>query len=245
MRRFNDAAYDADDEGWSVMLAAYASHLDSIASRLPPDLAALATAPHLNLHDATLREVSVEPEAGEVMIDATLFDDRRLALRFHGAAVIPDEVQTLAYAVGAEYHTEHWGTAVTVVRAHEVDILDDGRFVLRLRLQPFYEFAVGFRAMELDEAPASATSGRPGQFIVGRATRTTARGARSGIHLQRGAVVSPGRAAAPGLVSVAILLILMPASFSVGDSVRVPLLLLGVVVAVGTYFALRRALWRQ
>ena len=166
MRWFTDAAYSGEVD-WDEMLRRYSAHLRQIASLLPPDLDALATEPRLNLHDAEIREVVID-EADRVTIVVNAGDlqlgYRELTLDFAGARIVPDNLQALAYAVGARFETGHWGSTVTVIRAQEVDVLPDGGFVLRLRLWPFYAFAIEFSGLQLTEAPSHGRNGMPGIF---------------------------------------------------------------------------------
>lgn len=174
MRWFTDDAYEAEEGDWDRVLAGYQAHVDSISPQLPPDLLCLATQPRLNLHDARFREVRVDREAAAVDLVADCGDlqvgYRRITLRFESATIVPDNLYLLAEAVGAEFRSNHWhrGRTVTEIRAQEVDLGDDGKFVLRLRLWPFYEFAVEFAAISLDEVPlAERSSPTAGRFVVG------------------------------------------------------------------------------
>lgn len=173
MRWFTDEAYEAGE--WDRLLTDYGAHLDSISPQLPSDLRALATEPSLNLHDARFHEVMVDPELRliELVVDCgdLQVGYRRATLRFEDATLVPDNVQLLAYAVGAEFRSNHWhrGRAVTEIRAQEVDLAPGGRFVLRLRLWPFYEFAVDFAAVSVVEVPlAERSAPRPGRFLIGK-----------------------------------------------------------------------------
>ena len=171
MRWFTDEAYEHDEAEWDAMLARYDAHIREIADRLPPELATLAKEPRLNLHDARIRSIVVDRQAGTVEMNLTTepdhsqgFRDVDLHLVFGGATFVPDDLQPVAYAVGATYSSEHWGTTRTEVLAQEVDIADDGRFLLRIRLWPFHEFAIAFATMSLTESPASPDDGRAGSF---------------------------------------------------------------------------------
>ncbi len=157
MRWFTDAAYYVDESDWGEMLDSYYAHLREIGSSLPPDLAALAIEPRLNLHDAVIRSIDVDEEAEQVTMLIVAGDQvgyRKLTLVFRGATLVPDNLQLLAYALGARYATDYWGEATTVIRAQEVDVLPSSGFVLRLRLWPFYEFAVEFFDFALSEEPS-------------------------------------------------------------------------------------------
>lgn len=83
---------------------------------------------------------------------------RRLTIRFSGATIVPGNVQLLAYAVGAEFTANHWHDAMTVtdIRACEIDVDVPDRFVLRMRLWPFHEFAVEFADLSITETPSTA-----------------------------------------------------------------------------------------
>jgi hypothetical protein len=173
MRWLTDEARSASDTDWANAVAAYLAHLAQIGPRLPTDLMALTTDPRLNLHDGRFREVIVAPNEMKVamVIDGgdLEFGYRRVTLQFEGATVVPDNVQLLAEAVGAEFHPNHWHKErqVTEVQDVEVDLLPDGRFSLRLRLRPFYEFAIEFSGFSLAEDPLEARGpARAGTFVV-------------------------------------------------------------------------------
>lgn len=165
MRWFTDAAYDAAED-WDTMLRDYERHLEALMPSLSPQLAEFATERRFNLHDAELRRIDIDQPARVVTIVANAGDlevrYRALTLRFSDAAVAPDNLQALAYAVGAGYHSDHWGDTITTVLAQELDRRPDGRFVLRLRLWPFYAFAVDFADLHLAEAPSGPHTRTPG-----------------------------------------------------------------------------------
>jgi hypothetical protein len=96
---------------------------------------------------------------------------RRLDLRFAAANIVPDNSELLADAIGAEFRANHWHRhrAVTEIRAVEVDLLAGDRFTLRLRLWPFYEFAVEFGALSIGESPLDGRGpARAGKFVRAR-----------------------------------------------------------------------------
>jgi hypothetical protein len=142
-----------------------------LARSLPPDLAALATDPRLSLHDGRFHELNVDTRDKRITMVIDCGDlqvgYRRLTLSFEGASIRPDDLQRVAAAVGAEFRPNHWhrARAVTEVLEHKVDVLPDGRFVLRLRLWPFYRFAVEFSGFSLGEVPmADPRPARAGRF---------------------------------------------------------------------------------
>jgi hypothetical protein len=169
MRWFDDAAYEADDEAWDAIMNSYYAHARSIAPSLPPDLARLALAPDLNLHDARFEHVVVNLTTRTVTIAVRVEGGRRLTLQFAGATIVPDDLQRLGYAVGAEFRPQHWRQrrGVTEILAQEVDLLPDGRYTLRLRLWPFHQFAVEFADFTLSEELVTEPSRtRAGSFVV-------------------------------------------------------------------------------
>lgn len=129
------------------------------AATVPPDLAALTADPRLSLHHGRFHEVTVDTRDGLITIAIDCGDlqvgYRRLLLAFEGASIVPDDLQRLAEAVGAEFRANHWhqGRTVSEVAGHKVGVLPDGRFVLRLQLWPFYEFAVEFSGFSTTETP--------------------------------------------------------------------------------------------
>jgi hypothetical protein len=92
--------------------------------------------------------------------------DQTVELAFLHGQIVPDDLQALAYAVGARFHTDQWGDATTVVLAQEIDILADGRFVLRLRLWPFHAFAIEFADLELRQSQRRDRRRSPGSVII-------------------------------------------------------------------------------
>jgi len=104
----------------------------SLDPRLPPDLAALAADPHFALHDGRFHEVTVDTAAQTVIMAIDCGDlqvgYRRLSLWFKEATVVPDDLQRLAEAVGAEFRANHWHQrrTVTEIRGQEVHLLPDG-----------------------------------------------------------------------------------------------------------------------
>lgn len=143
-----------------------------LVTSLPPDLAALATDPRLSLQDGRFHELTVDTRDKTITMVIDCGDlqvgYRRLTLSFEGASIVPDDLQRVAAAVGAEFRANHWhqGRTVTEVHGHKVAVLPDGRFALRLRLWPFYRFAVEFSGFSLVEVPMSA----PGPVRAGRFT---------------------------------------------------------------------------
>ncbi len=165
MRWFTDQAYEAGEAEWEAMRTAYQAHVSNIAAMLPPDLAAFASDPRLNLHDAHIRRIAVDREAGTVVLTVALGHEGGLRLTFGDASFIPDNLQAVAYAVGATYTTDRWGTTRTEILAQEIDVTDEGRYLLRLRLWPFGELGLAFSSFSLTERPATADDGRPGEFL--------------------------------------------------------------------------------
>lgn len=173
MRWFTDEAYANDDTDWDQVVGAYSAHLAEIVLQLPPTLAAVATDPRFDLHDGRFREVTVDRQAQEIVmvIDCGNLEVgyRRLTLRFDCAAVVPDNLQLLAEAIGAEFRSNHWHQrrSVTEIRAVEADLLPGGRFLLRLRLWPFHEFAIEFETLSIAEEALDARGPeRAGRFVV-------------------------------------------------------------------------------
>lgn len=169
MRWFTDAAYDAEDEAtWAQMLLDYASHVDGIRAHLPPALLELATDPELHLHDAEFIEVALDPPSNRLEMVVRLGNAKRswLRLAFRDADVVPDNYQALGYAIGAIYARTDWGGVITVILAQEIETLPLGRFVLRLRLWPFYAFSIEFGSMSLERLPSSPERLGPGRFIL-------------------------------------------------------------------------------
>jgi hypothetical protein len=172
MRWFTDEAYASDDTDWDEVVAAYSAHLAEVVPQMPTALAGLATDPRLDLHDGRFREVTVDREGQEIAMVIDCGDlqvgYRRLTLMFDRAAVVPDNLQLLAEAIGAEFRSNHWhqGRSVTEIRVVEVDVLPGGRFTLRLRLWPFHEFAIEFDALSIaEEALDGRGPARSGKFV--------------------------------------------------------------------------------
>jgi hypothetical protein len=145
----------------------------SLDPTLPRDMAALATDSRFALHDGRLHEVAVDTAAQQVRMVINCGDlqvgYRRLSLSFDGATIVPDDLQRLAAAIGAEFRANHWHQrrTVTEIRRQEVDVLPDGRYVLRLWLWPFYKFVIKFSGFSLVEVPMfSRGPARAGRFTV-------------------------------------------------------------------------------
>jgi hypothetical protein len=172
MRWFTDEAYAGDHGDWEAALVGYDAHVRRIVDQLPIDLARLASDPRLNLHDGRIRSIIVDQEASTVEMNLTTGADSSqgyghidLRLVFGGARFVPENLQAIAYAIGATFETDHWGTARTAVLAQEIDIADAGRYVLRLRLWPFHQFGLVFDSLSLSEGPAAPDEGGVGKFL--------------------------------------------------------------------------------
>ncbi len=74
----------------------------------------------------------------------------------------------MAHAVGGSFVTDHWGSTRTIILDQEVELVEGGRFLLRLRLWPFHEFGLTFRTCSLTEAQATIDSGAPGLLLFAR-----------------------------------------------------------------------------
>ncbi|MEX2546311.1 MAG: hypothetical protein WD830_00820 [Chloroflexota bacterium] len=164
MRWFSAESDEMDDAGWDRALADYAKHVAAIASRLPRDLARLATDTSIGLHDGHIEEIVVERGSREVLL-VVARDDVHIILEFQDATIVSDDLQRLAYAVGAQFQSDHWGEATTQIFAQEIDISDNGRFVLRIRLWPFHQFAIEFGDVHLRTAPGE-DKGNPGRLVL-------------------------------------------------------------------------------
>jgi hypothetical protein len=169
MRWFTDEIYEsseaeeAEDVAWNAMLAAYWAYVTAIASQLPKDLAALATEERLNLHDARFEEVRWDREAAKIDMRVVV-GALRLDLHFGDAAFTTEDIQKIEFAVEAVFGESPWVTQ-TAIRAQEVEIAGDGRYLLRLRLWPFHEFGIEFGSFSLAEEPAPEHDRRPGRFM--------------------------------------------------------------------------------
>jgi len=171
MRWFTDKAYAADDADWDEMLAAYSTHVARLVERLPPDLATLATDPELNMHDASVHTMRVDLDEGTLDMVVFLYNGKALTFQFggvgfRGADGSEDDLHSIACAIGATYVTDHWGTTRTTIHAQEVDLAEDGRYLLRLRLRPFYEFEIAFRQISMAIEPAPPGLGPAGQLVL-------------------------------------------------------------------------------
>lgn len=172
MRFFTDDA-ERDDAEWGRRVSAYSKHLASLTGRLPDEVMALGTDPRLDLHDGRFVRVDINRAADRVSmvldIGSLQVGFRRMSVTFDDAEIVPDDLHLLAEAIGATFRPNHWhrGTAVTEIRWHEVDVLPDGKFVLRLRLWPFHEFSVEFGMLTYTTEPlASPPLARAGRFIT-------------------------------------------------------------------------------
>ena len=174
MRWYTDEAYAGDHAAWDRMLTAYSSHVARLGERLPPDLATLATDPALNMHDASVHTMHVDLDRGTLDMVVFLYDRTALIFRFEdfnfrGPGGSEDDLRSIAYAIGATYTADGWNSARTQILAQEVDVAEDGRYALRLRLWPFYEFEILFRAISMTVEQAPPNSEPAGKFVVARA----------------------------------------------------------------------------
>ncbi len=160
---------EVTDEDHRRATAAYLEHVRSILPALPADLGRLALEPGLHLHDAQFRRVAVDPDRRiiELTVDTGYLDVgyRRLWMRVENATLSPEDFPRLEFAVTARYRRQGY-EHVTEILDQEVDILADGRFVLRLRLYPFHDFAVEFEGFTLQETPlAERGPNEPAAFV--------------------------------------------------------------------------------
>ncbi len=100
-----------------------------------------------------------------------LSDGSAITLRFdgvgfRGADGSDGDLQSIAYAIGATYVTDQWGSTRTKIRAQEVDVAEDGRYLLRLRLWPFHEFEIVFRALSMVIEPSPPGLEPAGRLIL-------------------------------------------------------------------------------
>jgi hypothetical protein len=155
MRWFTDDAFELESAGWQRILDDYAAHIDRVLPHLPGNLRALAREPQSGLHDAQILEIAVDSKSGAIDLLVEKGDERR-KLHFEAAAIIPADLHRLAFAVESDFRASHWSSSATAteIRAQEVDVLGDGRYLLRLLLWPFHEFAIEFSSVNLVDAPA-------------------------------------------------------------------------------------------
>jgi hypothetical protein len=120
MRWFTDAFRYGDDS--ETVVRDYARHLDELVPLLSPQLGQFALEPRLHLKDAEFRHVEIDRAARLVTIVVNAGDIqlgyRELTLRFADAEVVLYNLQALAYAVGARYHSDHWGDTITTILNH-------------------------------------------------------------------------------------------------------------------------------
>jgi hypothetical protein len=91
---------------------------------------------------------------------------RRLDLRFVDARIKPDDMQSLEYAVTAEFHPDAWPSVTEIVEAEFAEA-PRGRHVLNLRLFPFHAFTIEFGDVSFDEQPlADRGPAEPGEFVT-------------------------------------------------------------------------------
>ena len=93
--------------------------------------------------------------------------DLRLVLHVGDAAIVPDNLQAVACAVGA--------TCAAVIMAREVEITSEGPLPAPTRLWPFRELAIEFGSFSLVEAPAPLDDDQPGEAGPGSVDGRVAR----------------------------------------------------------------------
>ena len=134
----------------------------------------MATNPRYHLHDAMIRELRVDRDGRTFDMRLRVVGGIKVRLRFDDADLVGEHLQSLAFALGAQYMSLHGTATYTEVIAQEVELASLGRFLLRLRLSPFHEFAIEFGSMTLrvvrgkDEGEA-----RPARLVLARPSRSS------------------------------------------------------------------------
>ncbi len=146
---------------------AYELHLQRVWKQLPPTIRRIAGEPGHTLHDGRIRWLQVDLPGSRVLMHVVIDDEqegqRVLRLKFFNAVIEPQHLLRLEYAVIALF-VSPYGTTSTQIRYQEVDLDEAGRYVLRLSLWPFHEFAIHFGRVTLIETPSEQGEVRPGQF---------------------------------------------------------------------------------
>ncbi len=166
MRWFTDAAFESDEAGWQDTLLRYERHIAQLVDRLPADLRTLATDPHMNLHDAVISRLVFDRRRRRVELTAHL-DKTQTVVEFEEAELYPADLRATSFAVGAKYQSSRWGNTTTRIRAQEIDIAEPAKYVVRLKLWPFHEFAIEFSQISLRRSQGrDMATDAPGEFVL-------------------------------------------------------------------------------
>jgi len=165
-----DLADYGSEEDVALAIRSYEGHLAKIEPILPADLRRLARDPALSLLDGRIRSFNYDTATRQLRIAIEIGDQSsgysELVAMFQGAELIPQDFQRLRYALVAEFREDKWKTVSEVVD-EEIDTAPNHRLVIRLRLFPFYEFAVQFSSIEIDVRPITRRrAARASRFIV-------------------------------------------------------------------------------
>ena len=143
-RELNEGVSVTDDDHRRAT-AEYLANLDGIRDRLPAGFARLANERDRGFHDGAFTRVTwdLDHSTFEVGLDLLGIDNRyfHVDLRFKDAEVEPFSVPALEAAITAVFK-RHGSPYVTQIMDSEVDLVADGRGVLRLLLIPFHEFEI-------------------------------------------------------------------------------------------------------
>lgn len=146
MRYFTSAWHRGElgDAEVDAVRAAYWRHIEALAPRLPPPVRTLATA--LNLHDAAVRHLALDPGSRTLRLGLRCGDSQTgyfdLDLRYEGIHLGRADVPTLrATAQESE-----------AVLYDEVDVAPAG-YVHRLLFWPYRELDIVFARLALHRRP--------------------------------------------------------------------------------------------
>lgn len=170
MKWFDDRAHETGGSALRRAEARYRKHLSGIRASLPAEAQRLATDPSLELRGGRFRKLTVDTSARRVELIVSSGDlrlgYRDVQLAFAAARIIPDDLRTTADAVTAQFGSTHWhpSGAVTEIRDSEIDRQSERRWILRLRLHPFHEFAIVFGQLSLVAVDVAERPTGPGVF---------------------------------------------------------------------------------
>ena len=120
--------------------AEYASHLDGIRDRLPPQLLALQET--ISLHDTRLRTFVLLPPDGSLRIELSSYSgEERIELVYQGVERFESSADPAMGLRGPHGYGD--------LGYDEVDVLPDGTFEHRILFSTGIEFRIVFRGFDL------------------------------------------------------------------------------------------------
>lgn len=140
MRFFTLADWCGTEDRGNDPRAEYASHLDGIRDRLPPQLLALQET--ISLHDTRLRALVLLPADGSLRLELSSYSGKeRIELVYQGVERLESSADPAMGLRGPHGYGD--------LGYDEVDVLPDGTFEHRILFSTGIEFRIVFRGFDL------------------------------------------------------------------------------------------------